>query len=259
MSLLSALLTQDKVVTPRKIDEAIQRQVISGGDFETNLLEVNAVAEDCLAGYAAIVRDMLPARRAEVVEASLELIARAPRALLETAGAFPLRVEGGVVLLAVSDPLTDAQSRDLARAFGMPVEGRYVSPARVAWAHNHHFDTPLPSRTRRLVERLASRDPGELPARRAAVAQRAGPRPAGRRVGLATLDAALREDDDARASSMPAPPMPRRPPSTRTWRPPAAQRVRFPAADHSRGRAGAGRADRPPRRGPYPRSEGRGT
>lgn len=209
MSFLSALLTQDKVVTPRKIDEAIQRQVISGGDFETNLLEVNAVAEDCLAGYAAIIRDMLPARRAEVVEASLDLIARAPRALLETVGAFPLRVEGGVALIAVSEPLTDDASRDLARAFGVPVEGRYVSPARVAWAHNHHFDTPLPSRTRRLVERLASLDPGDLPTRQASPKPRSGPRPAqGAASALATLDAALRDDDEVRAPSMPAPPMP---------------------------------------------------
>lgn len=206
MSLLSALLTQDKVVTPRKIDEAIQRQVISGGDFETNLLEVGAIAEDCLAGYAAHAREMIPARRDEIVESSLELIARSPRALLETIGAFPLRVEEGVVLLAVSAPIGEDALRDLERAYAIPVEPRYMNAARIAWAHHHHFDTPLASRTRRLVERLASLPPGEMPE----LAHLPPPPPLRRPGGaaasaLATLDAALRDEDDPRTSSIPAP------------------------------------------------------
>ncbi len=209
MSILSALLTQDKVVTPRKIDEAIQRQVISGGDFETNLLEVNALAEDCLAGYAALIRGMRPARRAEVVEADLALVSQAPRTVLEAIGAFPLRVEDGVALVAASDPLRDDARLALERALGVPVEGRYVCPARVAWAHHHHYDTP--SRRARGGSSSASRastrraaHPERRVAARACVAAR------GRRASsaLATLEAALRDDDEPRAPSLPAPPMP---------------------------------------------------
>jgi HEAT repeats/Type II secretion system (T2SS), protein E, N-terminal domain len=209
MSILSALLTQDKVVTPRKIDEAIQRQVISGGDFETNLLEVNALAEDCLAGYAALIRGMRPARRVEVVEADLALVTQAPRTVLEAIGAFPLRVEYGVALVAASEPLSDDARVALERALGVAVEARYVCPARVAWAQHHHYDTPLPARTRRLIERLAGLDAGALPTLSAAsLPAHVLHHGADTSSALATLEAALRDDDEPRAPSLPAPPIP---------------------------------------------------
>jgi hypothetical protein len=69
MSLLSALLTQDQVVSPKAIDEAISRQVLNGGDFETSLLEGGAVGEDTLARYCDTVQGLPHATREDVAAA----------------------------------------------------------------------------------------------------------------------------------------------------------------------------------------------
>lgn len=210
MSILSALLTQDQVVTPRKIDEAIQRQVISGGDFETNLLEVGGIAENCLAGYCGLVYDMVPATREDVLAADEDLVARLPRALAERVGALPLRVEDGVALVAVARPLDDDARRALSAALGAPVAPRLVAGVRVAWALQHHYGVPMSPRFLRLSERLANQSPGALPAQR----MRSAPLPATARAAeravsaLAALEAALQDDDEhpPRTPSLPSPP-----------------------------------------------------
>lgn len=210
MSILSALLSQDQVVTPRKIDEAIQRQVISGGDFETNLLEVGAIAENLLAGYAALVHDMVPATREEVLAADETLIASLPRAAAEPFGAIPLRVEGGVALVAVARPLSSEARAALETALGVPVEARLVAGVRVAWALQHHYGVPMSPRFMRLSERLANQSPGALPELRARAVPMVGAGPTGPRTvsALAALEAALQDDDEvpSRRPSLPSPP-----------------------------------------------------
>ncbi len=42
---LSSLLVQEGVVSVRRVEEALQRQVIYGGSLGTNLLEMNAISE----------------------------------------------------------------------------------------------------------------------------------------------------------------------------------------------------------------------
>ena len=45
MSALTSLLVRDQVVSVREIEEAIQRQVISGGDIDTVLVRPSGVGE----------------------------------------------------------------------------------------------------------------------------------------------------------------------------------------------------------------------
>ena len=51
MSALSSLLVQDLILSVTHVEQILQRQVIYGGDFATNLLEMNLVDEVVLSKY----------------------------------------------------------------------------------------------------------------------------------------------------------------------------------------------------------------
>ena len=51
MSALSSLLVQDQVLSVTHVEQALQRQVIFGGDLATNLLELGQVDEVVLVEY----------------------------------------------------------------------------------------------------------------------------------------------------------------------------------------------------------------
>ena len=163
MSLLSALLTQDQVVSPRKIDAAIQRQVISGGDFETNLLEVDALGEDTLSGYCAALLGLPAAAREEVLTADITAVARLPRELAARHQLVPLAVLGGKLVVVAAENLDASARRALETAAGLPLEVRAVTSFRLAWALWRYYQQPLSPRFLRLAERLNSLAPGPSP------------------------------------------------------------------------------------------------
>ena len=74
MSALTSLLARDQVVPVRKIEEALQRQVVSGGSVETVLLEMAVVAENVLAAYAGAALGLPAATRDEVMGASRDVV-----------------------------------------------------------------------------------------------------------------------------------------------------------------------------------------
>ena len=163
MSLLSALLTHDQVVSPRKIDAAIQRQVISGGDFETNLLEVDALGEDTLSGYCAALLGLPPAARDEVLAADVTAVTRLPRELAARYQVVPLAVLGGKLVVVAAENLDASARRALESSAGLPVEVRAVTSFRLAWALWRYYQQPLSPRFLRLAERLNSLAAGPSP------------------------------------------------------------------------------------------------
>src|SRR6188472_1735079 len=78
MSALTSSLVRDGVVPVRKIEEALQRQVISGGDVETVLLEMEAASENVLAGYRAALYDLPPVTREAVMTVAPEIVKLVP-------------------------------------------------------------------------------------------------------------------------------------------------------------------------------------
>ena len=163
MSLLSALLTQDQVVSPRKIDAAIQRQVISGGDFETNLLEVDALGEDTLSGYCAALLGLPAASRDEVLNADAAAVARVTRELAARHQVVPLAVTDGRLAVIAAENLDAGARRALEAATGMPLYVRAVTSFRLAWALWRYYQQPLSPRFLRLAERLTGLTPGPAP------------------------------------------------------------------------------------------------
>ncbi len=250
MSLLSALLTQDQVVSPEKLDEAIQRQVISGGDFETSLLEVGAIAEDTLAAYCAAVYDLPLATRDEVLEADPVAIARLPRDAAERHQVAALRIEGSRLVVACARPLDADTLGALAEAGRLPVDPRVATPFRVAWALWRYYQVPLQARYARLAEKLHTRPPGPVPVVSRSPSGAPGRsdrwssmRPQSTSSALAALARALEDDDDDEPEDPPTPvalPPPRvrvqtparpaRPPPAADVTPPGAPRAPLPGA-----------------------------
>lgn len=163
MSALTSLLVRDQVVPVRKIEEALQRQVISGGELETVLLEVGAVAEDVLSAYRAASFGLLPARRDDVMRAPEEVVRLVSREIAQKYQVMPYAIEGTTLLLAMSAPLTPDVVRELSRQFGMEVDSRIVNEVRVSAALADHYGVaPIP-RMQRLAEKLLGQTPGDIP------------------------------------------------------------------------------------------------
>ena len=53
MSALTSLLVRDEVVSVQQIEDALQRQVLEGGEIDTALLELDAASENTLNSYRA--------------------------------------------------------------------------------------------------------------------------------------------------------------------------------------------------------------
>ncbi len=213
MFALSALLARDGVVPHQKIDEAIQRQVINGGDFETNLLEIDAIAEDTLAAYCAAMHDMLPVRRDELAHATPDAIAKIPRELAEANGVVPVRFEGGRLLIATAGPLSDTAIAALQGVTGAAIDVRVTCGFRIAWALAKIYGADIEPRLQRLARKLEKRPSGTMPGvtsniPRASHSPSAGidPSPYTNRIPASALAALTAILEDDRTSLMPDPP-----------------------------------------------------
>lgn len=160
MTALTSILVRDHAVPVRKIEEALERQVVSGGDLETALLELDVIAEDVLSAYRAATFGLLPATRDEVMGAAAEVVHLVPRDVAEREGIVPLRVERRILVAAAASPPSPERDQQLGFFLGYDLVYRIVSPARLALALGAHYGTEVAPRLVRLGERLARRDPG---------------------------------------------------------------------------------------------------
>ena len=163
MSALTSLLVRDQRVPMRKIEEAIQRQVIAGGSLDTVLLELNVVAENVLAAYCAVIHGLEPATREEVMTVAGEVLRLVPSAVAERHRLVPLVYENRTLRIAVSTPLEPETEQQLAFLLGVELEQRIVAEPSLEAALAAHYGVQLSPRMRRLAGKLAEREPGALP------------------------------------------------------------------------------------------------
>jgi len=163
MSALTSLLVRDQRVSVRKIEEAIQRQVISGGTLDTVLLELNQVPEDVMAAYVAATHGLLPATREEVMRVSRDTIRIVPREVAERHRIVPLHMEDRTLVVAVSNPLDADVDQQLGFLLGAELVQRIVTEVRISAALHHHYGIDMVPRVRRLSEKLRDRDAGTIP------------------------------------------------------------------------------------------------
>jgi hypothetical protein len=163
MSALTSLLVRDRIVPVSKIEEALQAQVLSGGDIDTVLLEMDLVPEDVLSAYRAALFGLLPATRDEVMRAPREAVVRVPRELAKEKNIVPLLLDGRALVVAAIEPLSQSDVRALRDKLGYEVTARIVTRPRLSAGLAHHYGLELAPRTRRLVDTLRRREPGIIP------------------------------------------------------------------------------------------------
>ena len=163
MSALTSLLVRDRVVPISKIEEALQSQVLTGGDIDTVLLEMNAVPEDVLSAYRAALFGLLPATREELMRAPHDAVRVLTRDIAQRANIVPILFEGSSLVVAVAEPLSAETSQRLQELLKCELTMRVVTQPRLAAALHHYYGTDIDGRTRRLVDALRKRDPGIIP------------------------------------------------------------------------------------------------
>lgn len=163
MSALTSLLVRDRILPLEKIEEAIQKQVIAGGELDTALLELRLVAENVMAAYCAATHGVLPATVDEVMTVGRDTIRVVPKEVAEKHRIVPMRSEEGSLVVAVSQPLAADVEQQLSFLLGAQLVQRVVAEVRVAAALHHHYGLPMSPRHRRLVEKLRKVEPGAIP------------------------------------------------------------------------------------------------
>ncbi len=160
---LTSLLVRDGVVPVKKIEEAIQRQVISGGELATALLELGAVPENVIGAYSAVSFGLLPATREDVMGVTREVVRIVPREVAEQHRIVPVSAHDRVLVVAASQPLASEVREQLEFLLGMELEVRIAADVRIAAALAQSYAIEMTPRMRRLAERISQQDAGAVP------------------------------------------------------------------------------------------------
>jgi hypothetical protein len=163
MAALTSLLVRDRVVSVHKIEEALQQQVLEGGEIDTVLLELEAAPEDVLAAYRAATFGLVPASRDELMSVPSEVLRILPKEVAEHFRVAPIAFENGKLIVGSTKPLPELAHRELIKTLKLPVEIRIATEVRVETALAVHYGIDIGSRIRRLADELERRDPGALP------------------------------------------------------------------------------------------------
>jgi hypothetical protein len=138
----------------RQVEEALARQVIYGGDFATNLLEVATIDESALTQAIAESMHLPPAPVGELPVLP-EHVRFLPSERAIAQGIVPLALEGEVLVLAVGERLSASTEEQLMFAVGMAIDQRAAPAVRVREAAARLYGVPLDRRMQRLLARLS--------------------------------------------------------------------------------------------------------
>jgi hypothetical protein len=163
MSVLASLLVRDQVIPVERVQQAIQEQVMRGGNLDTLLLELEYLVENQMNAYCAAVYGLLPATRDEVMNVPISTIRVLPREFAVRHRLIPVARTEDAVVLAVDRPLPDSTLREISFELGIDPVQRIVCSVRVEAGLARHYDIEMTARMRRLNERLQTADPGPVP------------------------------------------------------------------------------------------------
>ena len=163
MSVLASLLVRDQIVSIDRVQEAIQQQVMRGGNLDTVLLELGCLAENEMSAYCAAVYGLVPATRREVMGARLESTRVLPREFAVRHRLIPIAQNEESIVLAVDRPLPDAILREIAFELGLDPVQRVVCSVRVEAGLAAHYDIEMTARMRKLAETLSQEKDTAVP------------------------------------------------------------------------------------------------
>lgn len=163
MSVLASLLVRDQVVSVDQVQEAIQQQVMRGGNLDTVLLELGWLGENAISAYCAAVYGLVPATRNEVMHAPVDVVRGVPREFAVRHRLIPLTRTEDAIVLAVDRPLSDAISREISFELGVDPTQRVACSVRIEAGLAKHYDIEMTSRMRKLAQALDALDEGAVP------------------------------------------------------------------------------------------------
>jgi len=155
MSALSSLMVQDHVLTVSQIEQALQRQVIFGGDLGTNLLEMGLVDEDILLEYTGRVVRQPVLRRADFDRVDPAAVRLMPWRLASDRRIMPVRFRDETAVMACASPPPAEAIEETSAALGVEVAFHLAMDFRLAMALNSFFGIPIPARLAALQKRYA--------------------------------------------------------------------------------------------------------
>jgi hypothetical protein len=168
-SRLASLLVQDGLVSPKKMAEAFQRQVIYGGALDTILLEMDLVDEATLvdalgrAGGLPSAGDLPPGE--QLVAAGRWF----SRSVSERYRAVPIELDGNVLRVLITDPPDRRQLDELGYMLSYSIDPILVPEYRFAQAVELVYQTAMPARLASLSKKLRVRGGAARPVPRRAV------------------------------------------------------------------------------------------
>jgi len=135
---LGEILRDHGKVTDEQIREALNRQLASDDAlghilFDMGLVTQNDVSTAWSEQLSTDVVDL------SAIRVSPDLVKKLPRAVAEKYNVFPVKSEGGVVSLAMSDPLDDSALRELSMLFQMKISPVVSSALGIAQAIEKHY------------------------------------------------------------------------------------------------------------------------
>ena len=163
MSVLASLLVRDKMIPVDRVQEAIQEQVMRGGNLDTVLLELDFLRENEMNAYCAAVYGLLPATRDEVMRTPISTVRVLPREFAVRHRLIPVARTEDAVVLAVDRPLPEATLREISFELGIDPVQRVVCSVRVEAGLARHYDIEMTARLRHLNGRLEASDAGSIP------------------------------------------------------------------------------------------------
>lgn len=156
-------LVSEGALPPALVDDALRRQVLSGGALDTILLELEALSEaDCLAHLARVSGlEAAPAERLLSVDPALASLI-SPK-LAERHGLLPLAENGLELQVAVSWPLDAQMLEEIGFLIGRELVPLVALEARVRQGVARLYGRPLPPRFAALLATLDNAPPAPPP------------------------------------------------------------------------------------------------
>lgn len=151
---LSALLVQDRVVSFRQMDAAVQRQQALGGRIGTNLLELGHVDEGILLYYVSKQRHVPAMDNNAWLDVDPDALAAWDAEQAVALMAVPFAIAGGALQVAVTDPLPDEFVAAFRQDSGLEIEQFLALEVRMWQALGTLYGADVPPRFAQLAERF---------------------------------------------------------------------------------------------------------
>jgi hypothetical protein len=157
---LSSLLVQEGLIDPKRVAEALKRQVIYGGTLDTILLELDAIEEPVLldalgrSSGLPIAGDLPSSELLRAIEAPSWF----PSTLSERFRALPVVVDGNVLRVLVTDPPDRRQLDELGYLLSRSIEPIIVPEYRFAHAAAVIYGMEVSARFASLQARLMRKE-----------------------------------------------------------------------------------------------------